>query len=314
MKVVDDLGAVPSSSPLHVAIGMFDGVHHGHQMVIESARNAARLSGGMTVVLTFHPHPSVYFRPEAPTPQMMPPEVKEHILAAFGVDTLIRLPFGPAIANVPASEFLPMLKTRLPSLQSVSVGENFRFGKGRLGDIGTLVATGWENQIEVISVPRLRIDGEPVSSTRIRTILPTGPIESVNRLLGYPYFALGPVQSGRRLGRTIGFPTLNQAWAPEIHPPFGVYAVRVSSDSSPNRPPLPGVANYGLRPTVEDNAPTPLIETHLLGNPVPPIPTTGDVLRVEFLQFIRPEQKFPDLDSLRAQIARDRVAAELFHS
>lgn len=315
MDVVHELEAVQTSTALHVAIGMFDGVHQGHHAVIESARQAARVSGGKTAVLTFHPHPSAYFRPEAPTPQIMSSETKRCVLEEAGVDLLISLRFGPAIATVEADDFLPMLKSRLPTLQSVSVGENFRFGKGRTGDIGTLIAAGRIHNVEIISIPRISIDGEAVSSTRIRKWLPEAPIEAVNRLLGYPYFAIGTVQAGQKLGRQLGFPTLNLPWAPEIGPRYGVYAVRLRA-GSPNPSEsrhFPAVANYGLRPTVATPTPTPLLEVHILGNPLPPIPSTGDKVRVEFLAFIRPEKKFTDLDSLRQQIARDRETAEAFH-
>ena len=179
-------------------------------------------------------------------------------------------------------------------------------GAGRRGDVALLVASARQLGLHVFSAPRVSLDGEPISSTRIRALLAAGEIEAANALLGRTYATEGPVVPGKRLGRTIGFPTLNLAWAPELRPRLGVYAVRVSGPKSPM--PLPAVANYGLRPTVE-NATEPRLEVHVLGTcPF----TQGDLLKVEWLRFLRPELKFGGVAELTAQIARDRVAAAEF--
>jgi riboflavin kinase/FMN adenylyltransferase len=181
----------------------------------------------------------------------------------------------------------------------VYVGENWRFGRGRRGDIALLVAEGRRHGITVVSAPRINRNGEPVSSTRIRACLEEGRLEEANAMLGYTYFAEGVVAPGKQLGRTIGFPTLNVAWEPDLRPRFGVYAVRVSGEKI--RGSLPAVANYGLRPTVEDVT-VPRLEIHVLG----PCPfDAGDLLTVEWVRFIRPERKFSSLDELRAQISAD---------
>ncbi len=291
------------SAPLHLAIGMFDGVHLGHRAVIEAAVQSARRSGGTAAVLTFAPHPSVLFRPEQPTRLIMDLANKGRVLHRLGVDALVAQPFTSEFAQLPAEEFLPWLRQRAPQLAAIYVGENFRFGRGRRGDITLLVAEGRKHGVTVFSAPRVNYDGEPISSTRIRTLLADGNVAGANALLGYSYFAEGPVVAGKRLGRTIGFPTLNVAWAPDLRPRFGVYVVRVAGAKAVTA--LPGVANYGLRPTLE-NAAQPLLEAHLLGEcPF----TTGDVVTVKWLRFLRPEQKFAGVEELRAQIARDRAAA-----
>jgi riboflavin kinase/FMN adenylyltransferase len=289
--------------PLHLAIGMFDGVHLGHRAVIEAAVQSARSSGGLAVVLTFFPHPSALFRPEDPTRLIMPPAAKARVLFRLGVDAVIEQPFTLEFARITAEEFLPHLRQTLPQLAGVYVGENWRFGRGRRGDVPFLVAEGRRLHLAVFSAPRVNLDGDPISSTRLRALIEAGDIAAANTLLGYAYFSEGHVVPGAHLGRELGFPTLNLAWEPELRPRFGVYTVRVSGAQSPA--PLPAVANYGLRPTIGSDTP-PRLETHVLG----PCPFgEGDKITVEWLRFLRPEKKFADTAELRAQIARDVAAA-----
>lgn len=302
LSSVDQAAELPARS-LHLAIGMFDGVHLGHRAVVEAAVHSARVNGGLAGVLTFWPHPSALFQPENPTKLIQDAATKSRLLLALGVDVVITQPFTPGLAAVTAEEFLPWLQHRLPRLATVYVGENFRFGHQRRGDVASLVASGRQRGVRVFSAPRVNLDGEPISSTRIRGQLERGDIAAANALLGYHYFAEGVVTAGKRLGRTIGFPTLNLQWSPQLRPRLGVYAVRVSGPRSPQ--PRPAVANYGLRPTVE-NASEPRLEAHLLGDcPF----SEGDEIKIEWLQFLRPEAKFANVEELRAQIARDRAAA-----
>ncbi|MBL9187392.1 MAG: riboflavin biosynthesis protein RibF [Opitutaceae bacterium] len=304
---LEEAAALPPR-PLHLAIGMFDGLHLGHRAVIDPAVRAARLSGGLSGVLTFWPHPSALFRPESPTKLMQPAATKARMLNRLGVDAVITLPFTPELAGIAADAFLPWLKQKLPHLAAIHVGENFRFGRGRQGDAASLVASGRRHGVSVFSTPRVSLGGEAVSSTRIRALLEAGEIEAANALLGYAYFAHGFVTPGKRLGRTIGFPTLNVAWVPELRPRFGVYAVRIFDPGGAGSAPLPAVANYGLRPTVE-HATEPRLETHVLG--ACPF-VEGDHVKIEWLRFLRPEMKFGGVAELTAQIARDRAAAEEF--
>ncbi len=294
--------ALPAG-PLHLAIGIFDGVHRGHRAVIEGAVRAARVEQGACAVLTFWPHPSVVFRPEDPTRLMLERKAKDEVLRSLGVDAVITQPFTPEFAGVSADNFLPWLKAKLPALAAIHVGGNFRFGQGRKGDVALLTEAARKEGIRIVSAPPVNVDGAVVSSTRVRAQLQAGDIEAVNALLGYTYFASGAVTSGKKLGRTIGFPTLNVPWSPELTPRHGVYAVRISGAKSPTA--LPAVANYGLRPTVE-NSTEPRLEVHVLG--ACPF-DTGDTIQVEWLRFLRPEMKFAGIDELRAQIGRDRDAA-----
>lgn len=293
--------------PLHLAIGMFDGVHLGHRAVIDAAIQSARRSGGISGVLTFWPHPSVLVNPQAATRLIAGPEVRARLLAETGVDIVITQPFTPQFAAIEAEWVLPYLKKSLSSLSTVYVGENWRFGKGRRGDIAMLVAEGKKQHVGVVSAQRINHNGEPISSTRIRACLESGAMEEANELFGYTYFADGVVAPGKRLGRTIGFPTLNIPWEPALRPKFGVYAVRVKGPKS-NDEFLPAVANYGLRPTVEKSS-QPRIEAHVLVD-CPFV--EGDAVRVEWLKFIRPEAKFSSISALTDQITSDRREAAAF--
>ena len=301
--------AVVPERPLHLAIGMFDGVHRGHRAVIDNAIRSARNQGGVAAVLTFWPHPSHLFQPKQPTRLIMASAVKTRLLLRLGVETVITQPFTPDFARIEAESFLAYLKQKLPTLQTVYVGENWRFGRGRRGDVAMLIAEGKKLGLTVFDAPRVHVDGEPISSTRIRDWLESGEIAAANMALGYAYFAEGAVIPGKKLGRTIGFPTLNLAWSPQLRPRFGVYAVRVRFASeiitgtvgNPTETGDAGVANYGLRPTVEQTT-EPLLETHMIGHCRF---KEGDNIAIEWLRFLRPEKKFASLDELKAAIARD---------
>lgn len=307
-KVFDSLfaaRALAERRPLHLAVGMFDGVHLGHQAVLKAAVQSARRSGGVAAVLTFDPHPSRLFRPEAPVRLIMNRERRVAALCALEMEAVIVQPFDTAFAVIEAEEFLPRLRADLPDLHTVYVGENWRFGRGRRGDVALLVAEAKKLGLHVVSAPRINGDGEPISSTRIRALLVDGRIDAANVLLGSAYTSEGVVTGGKRLGRALGFPTLNLPWAPDLQPRLGVYVVSVQRADGGDRP-RRAVANYGLRPTVETAAAAAQLEVHVLEPECPYGP--GDALLVEWLAFLRPEQKFANVDELRAQIGRDVVA------
>jgi len=287
-------------SQLHLAIGVFDGVHLGHKAVIESAVFSARRSGGVSGVLTFDPHPSRLFRPQQPTLLMMTIESKTEMLHQVGVDVVIRKRFDRDFAAIPAEDFLAELKKALPTLRSIYVGENFRFGQKRAGDVATLIESGQALGLAVYSVDRIKHNGEPISSTRIRGELLAGRIEAANDLLGYNYFIMGEIVGGAKLGREIGFPTINIPYAPECRPKFGVYYVRFCQVGQDEW--QPAVANYGVKPTVTTSDQQPTLELHALhGTSL----GSGDCLKVEWLRFIRPEAKFDSVEALKSQIHAD---------
>ena len=298
---IDDFPA-PSElqDPLHLAIGIFDGVHLGHKAVIEPSVINARHCNGVSGVLTFDPHPSHLFRPKEPTALIMPIDVKTEILHEMGVNCVIRKQFDQNFASIRAERFLVTLKKNLPTLISIYVGENFRFGLNREGDVATLTKSGQDLGLYVFNAERKKHEGEPISSTRIRKKLEAGEIDKANDLLGYNYKIREKIVDGAKLGRKIGFPTMNLPWLPECKPRYGVYLVRFGKAGSTDR--HAAIANYGIKPTVTNIAQGPVLEIHALDG------TTlgsGDTLDVEWLHFIRPEQKFDGIENLKSQIAKD---------
>jgi riboflavin kinase/FMN adenylyltransferase len=290
------------SAPVHLAIGAFDGVHLGHRAVLRSAREAARADGGEVAVLTYEPHPSRVLRPESPVPLIFTRAQKDGRLAEAGAQRIRHEKFDREHAGIEAAEFPRWLKRAFPHLRSLHVGANFRYGRGRAGNGETLVAQGGAEGLDVRLVAAVRVGEETVSSSRIRQCLAEGDLALANAMLLRPYEAEGVIIGGRRLGRTLGFPTVNLAWEPELRPAYGVYAVEVVFHGEA----LPAVANYGLRPTVESGPVAPLLEAHVLRGEAP---TTGDAVRVRWLRRLRAEQKFADVEALRTQIAKDAAQA-----
>lgn len=312
MKVVRSLQEaseyLAGDGRIFMAIGMFDGVHLGHQSVIDAARRSAQIDRGKCMVLTFWPHPSRVFRPEDPTLMILNENQKRHHLEAQGVDLMLEIPFDPEFAKQEAADFLPWLKEGLPNLHEIFVGENFRFGSGRAGDVDLLITQAKELGIYIFSGNRVRKGGHPISSTRIRKLIAEGSISSANYLLGYTYRSEGEVVPGKQNGRKIGFPTLNVVWNPDLKPRYGVYCVEVALKTDP-RIWRSAVANYGLRPTVGDLT-EPLLEVHALEGD--PKISSGDIIDVRWEHFIRPEMKFAGFEQLTAQIAQDVGDAKSF--
>jgi len=298
---MDGLASVPG--PLVVAAGVFDGMHPGHQAVLRSALDSARAAGGTAVALTFDPHPSKILRPENAARLLTSTRHKLQLIGEFGIPDVLVVPFDESFAAVEAEDFLRQLCSSARSLVRICVGKGWRFGHARRGDAEMLRRLGPELGFETTEVEPLQIDGTTVSSTLIRQAVESGDLETACRFLGRDYSVLGTVIPGDGLGKTLGFPTANLAAHNEQFPPDGVYAVRVLTGSQA----VPGVANIGTRPTTKTNGER-LLEVHL-------IDFSGDLygrdIEAEFLRFLRPEKKFPDLDALRAQIALDVRSAAL---
>lgn len=292
---------------LHLAIGIFDGVHLGHQALIESAIHQASRTQGLSGVLTFWPHPSHLFRPEAPTSMILPLEQKAALLHRMGVDVVISQPFNLDFAKTTAEDFVPMLKKHLPHLKALYVGEGFRFGKARLGDVDLLIKTAQDHGITVYALEGISHNHQKISSTWIRELLLEGDVNTANTLLGYPYFTEGKIQEGAGLGGQMGFPTLNIEWSPELKPKYGVYAVRVRFGDDPDDE-FEGVANYGVHPTV-GALEEPILEVHLFESPQSDV---GETALVSWHAFIREEIAFSSTGALKSQIDKDKATARRY--
>ncbi len=295
--------------PVHLAIGMFDGIHLGHRAVIESALELARRSQGISAVLTFHPHPSAFLHPESPTQLILSPENKRRLILEMGVDAVLVQEFNNEFAAIEAEAFPHWLLRQLPHLKSVSVGENFRFGKGRVGDVDLLLRECRKLGLHVHCAARIREDGKRISSTRIRESLRAGDFEAANLLLGYCYSYRGKIVPGRQLGQALGFSTINIPWGAELQPHYGVYAVKARRTVDGDSDWRCGVANFGVRPSVDLARDQPLLEVHLFDSVTW---QPGEECEVRWHRFLRPEKKFDSLDALKAQIAKDCQSAKAY--
>jgi len=296
-------GDEPLPADLHgaaIALGVMDGVHLGHQAVIANARTFAAAKNRKLLAAVFEPPPRRHFRPDAPPFRLQTPAQRARALAAIGVDAVIELPFDHALATIEASDFAAQILAARFRAAHVAIGFDFRFGRGRAGDAAALAEFGARDGFAVGVASAVELDGEKVSSTRIRALVEQGEVAAAALLLSRPWAIEGAVETGQQRGRTIGFPTANIALGAYLHPRFGVYAVRARVGDET----FGGVANIGVRPTV--GAAAPLLEAHLFDYAGD---LYGQTVEVALVAFIRPEQKFDGLDALRAQIARDAAAA-----
>jgi len=292
--------------PLHLAMGVFDGVHLGHQAVIGTAVEGARGSGGVAGVLTLEPHPIQILAPgQAPRRILVSLEHKERLLASLGVTVLLVLRFDETMARQSAEEFGEHLFS-VAALRQMVAGEDWKFGRERRGTIDLLRRLGEPHGVEVTAVPAVMLKGERVSSTRLRRALRDGNLQAASEMLGRSYTVMGTVVRGEQLGRKLGAPTANIMLNDEQLPPDGVYVVTatIGEGEETHR----GVANLGVRPTV--NGERRLLEVHLLD-------FEGDLyeagVEVCFGLRLRSEKKFKDREELREQIRRDlKEARELF--
>lgn len=290
------------AAPVHWAMGMFDGVHLGHAGVIAAAVKGAALDGGIPAVLTFRTHPLARVRPESVPPAIMGEDAEKFaLMEELGVKAVLSLEFSSRLASMSPEEFIGELCSSCRVAQ-IAVGEDWHFGRGRAGNVETLRLLSCRYGFRVTAVPSILQDGERISSTRIREAVREADFLQVAGMLGRPYRWKGPVIHGRQLGRLLDYPTANIRPGCGLQPPHGVYAVRARVAGKK----YGGVANLGVRPTVEGETGELLLETHLFGHP-------GDIygweMEVEPVRFLRPEIKFPSLEELKSQLARDAAHA-----
>ena len=291
----------PSDRGATVAIGNFDGVHLGHQAVLEQAARAADAPLG---VVTFEPHPREYLFPDTPPFRLMNADARAHQLEKLGVVHLYELPFNATLAALTPREFAGDILCERLGLAHVTVGRDFRFGKDRAGTAEKLVAFGAEFGFGVTIADLVATGGVTVSSTRIREALSSGRPRDAAKMLGHSYRIDGIVERGDQRGRDLGYPTANMSIA-GLHPPkFGVYAVRVDVLSGENAGRYDGVASLGVRPMFGENVPN--FETHLFD-------FRGDLyganMSVALVEYLRPEEKFDSLEALIHQMDADSARA-----
>ncbi len=279
-------------------IGNFDGVHLGHQAILAQLTEQAARLHLPRLVITFEPQPQEFFAgPTASPARLMRLREKLQALDGLGIERTLCLEFDQRLATMPAQTFIETLLVEGLGIRYLVVGDDFRFGHRRAGDFALLVEAGQRYGVGVADNHSCILDGERVSSTRIRQALSQGDLELAARLLGRPYDMCGRVAHGDQRGRTIGFPTANIHLHRRVTPVYGVYAVLLSG---PELRPWPGIANVGRRPTVQGVREQ--LEVHVLDY-------RGDLygrhVKVDFLHYLRPEQRFESLDALRQQIQRD---------
>ncbi len=292
--------------PLFLAIGVFDGVHLGHQAVISTSASHAKEAGGTPVVVTFDPHPAKVLRPQDAPHLLTATQHKIALIRDLGVEHLLVIQFDREFASTPPEAFVRQLVEHSKPLREICVGQEWSFGKNRAGNLTLLKEFGARMNFDVVGVEPVTCDGKVVSSTAIRKAVEAGDFASAAKMLGREYAILGTVESGSRIGRSLGFPTANLSAHSEQFPPNGVYAAEAQLEGKVLR----GVVNLGVRPTIEGTGPQRVLELHLFDFDRE---IYGRDIEVRFLHYLRAEQKFEDLAALRGQIARDITRArEIF--
>ncbi len=292
------------SEPVVLAIGNFDGVHRGHVALVGRLQEAARRFNAPATVLTFEPHPREYFTPEAAPARLSILREKLELLSGLGVAQAMVCRFDQAFAALSAEAFVDQVLLRALRVRHVIVGDDFRFGQGRQGDLALLQRRGAEAGFSVESMSTVMLDDVRVSSSAVRRALAEGDLDLAARLLGRSYIMDGQVVHGNQIGRQLGFATANLRIRHNPLPLSGVFAVEVTGLGDKA---LPGVANLGIRPTIGGTR--PLLEVHIFDFDQN---IYGAHVSVRFLHKLRAEQRFPNFDALKAQIAADAVSARAY--
>ena len=285
-----------------LTIGTFDGVHRGHQEIVQRLVSNAHAGGGQAVVLTFYPHPAVVIGKRINPSYLTTPEERAEILGDLGVDVVITFPFTPPVAKLSAEDFILLLKSHI-GMKHLLVGPDFALGHNRVGNIHYLTQAGIDLGFEVSTVKPVEIDGQVVSSSRIRAALQEGNIQQVNHLLGRAYFVKGQVVPGDGRGHTIGIPTANLSmWFERALPKSGVYVTQ----GIVNGKSYGAVTNIGTRPTFTSDNERVHVEAHLLDFHDQ---IYGLEVQLNFIRQLRDEQRFSGIDALVEQIQQDILKA-----
>ena len=308
MTLLSGLHELPEEAYGNIlVIGNFDGVHKGHQAILRLAQRESQKRNNLPiVVLMFDPHPRQYFSPNTASECLTQPITRARLLKKFGVDYVLALPFNDIMANMTPEIFIQEIIIKGLKATSVCVGHDFHFGKDRSGTPSLLKTKGKKLGLDVILLPAVLSHSDenavPYSSTYIRELLRQGNIKKANECLGYPWEIEANVEQGDKRGRHLGFPTANLNMNPYHIPLLGVYAIHAQFlEGAFIRKNYKGIANVGIRPSFTSNH-RPLLEVHLFDFDAD---IYGITLRISFIDFIRPEQKFEDINMLKKQISHD---------
>ncbi len=306
MRVLKDLNHLPSFKNAVVTIGAFDGVHCGHQRIIEQLNALAWKAGGESVVITFYPHPRQVIYPKDNSLKLLTTiDEKVALLEKYGVDNVVIVPFTVEFSQLSADEYVEKFLVGKFHPKHIVIGYDHRFGLNRQGDIHYLRWHGERHGFEVVEIEQQQVEDIGVSSTKIRNALNVGDVAKACKLLGHPYTLTGTVEHGQKIGRSLGFPTANLAISQreKLIPPDGIYAVQVLHAGQR----YGGMLYIGARPTLKDHN-NRTIEVNIFNFQQQ---IYGDELTLELIEFIRHDTQFPNLEALRQQLAADRNQARL---
>ena len=301
MKIFHGTENANIQRPTVLTLGVFDGLHLGHQRIMQTVAERAKAVGAHATAITFDPHPRAVLHPESAPPLLQTLDQRLANFEVLGIEQVIVIPFDKDFASNPAEDFLSKIVHERLQAKEVYLGKGFAFGKGRGGNIELLRKMAGELGFVADEVPEIVLRGQRISSSRIRELLAEGCVNLARRMLGRPYGIEGVIVRGDRRGHTIGFPTANLRPHNRVIPKFGVYATATLVDGTWRR----SITNVGVRPTFGQDL-EPSIESYIFdfdGD------LYGDVLRVRFLRRIRDERKFNGIEELRAQIGKDSTRA-----
>ncbi len=307
MKVIRGIPPVANWTPCALTIGNFDGVHRGHQALLKKLVATAKAQNLQSCVMTFEPHPIEYFAPEKAPSRILSLRDKLEALAKVGIDQVLVVHFNQHFANLSPDEFVKTILVQGLQVKSILIGDDFHYGAKRAGNFSSLQEAGKAEGFNVERMDTLTESNERISSSAIRTALEQGHLEKARQLLGRPYMLSGHVLHGQKLGRSLGFPTLNISLANKLHrrkpAAQGIFIAQVHGLSDN---PLPAVASLGQRPTVDDSG-RYLLEVHIFNFNQS---VYGKLVQIELIEKIRDEEKYNDLEALQNAIWQDALAAK----
>ena len=302
MKIFKSINDFPNPAPTVATVGTFDGLHAGHQMILERIKNRAKEISGLSVLISFDPHPRRLVHPEYPLQLLTTIDERSELLSKMGLDYLIVQNFNEDFAKIESIEFVRNFLIEKIGVKHLVIGHDHRFGKNREGSFKNLQEYAPVYGFDLEEISAVQIKKNNISSTQIRKAITSGNVKVAAYALTRPHFISGKVIQGKKIGRDLGFPTANvgEVHPDKIFPAEGVYSVRVDILDDPKLRQIMGVANYGKRPSIGNE--NPLLEVHLLevGQDLYDRP-----IRVHFIDRIRDEKKFNSKGDLRSQIIKD---------